>query len=201
MTSSWGREARKYVITIRVIAIGILLFAAGEVAYAVAIGSGFLVKDGLDWIYDVLLYGMAAIIFGHGARAERIAALVGAAIMFVSIGETIYDMVIKIVAPRQVEPLLLGFSAVSTIAIVLLVVASLLPFRTSRNPLIEATWLSARNDAVFATLYASFQFAARMAPMRGPELVLDAVTIALTLQAIYVIIRDVRVDAREERPA
>lgn len=201
MTSSWGREARKYVITIRVIAIGILLFAAGEVAYAVAIGSGFLVKDGLDWIYDVLLYGMAAIIFGHGARAERIAALVGAAIMFVSIGETIYDMVIKIVAPRQVEPLLLGFSAVSTIAIVLLVVASLLPFRTSRNPLIEATWLSARNDAVFATLYALFQFAARMAPMRGPELVLDAVTIALTLQAIYVIIRDVRVDAREERPA
>jgi Co/Zn/Cd efflux system component len=201
MTSSSGREARKYVITIRVIAIGILLFAAGEVAYAVAIGSGFLVKDGLDWIYDVLLYGMAAIIFGHGARAERIAALVGAAIMFVSIGETIYDMVIKIVAPRQVEPLLLGFSAVSTIAIVLVVVASLLPFRTSRNPLIEATWLSARNDAVFATLYALFQFAARMAPMRGPELVLDAVTIALTLQAIYVIIRDVRVDAREERPA
>jgi divalent metal cation (Fe/Co/Zn/Cd) transporter len=201
MTSSSGREARKYVITIRVIATGILLFAAGEVAYAVAIGSGFLVKDGLDWIYDVLLYGMAAIIFGHGARAERIAALVGAAIMFVSIGETIYDMVIKVVAPRQVEPLLLGFSAVSTIAIVLLVVASLLPFRTSRNPLIEATWLSARNDAVFATLYALFQFAARMAPMRGPELVLDVVTIALTLQAIYVIIRDVRVDAREERPA
>jgi Co/Zn/Cd efflux system component len=201
MTSSSGREARRYLITIRAIAIGILLFAAGEVAYAAAIGSGFLVKDGLDWIYDVLLYGMAAIVFGRGARAERIAALVGTAIMFVSIGETIYDMVIKIVAPRQVEPLLLGFSAVSTIAIVLMVVAALRPFRTSRNPLVETTWLSARNDAIFATLYALFQFAARMAPMRGPELALDAFTIVLTLQAIYVIARDVHADTREERPA
>jgi Co/Zn/Cd efflux system component len=201
MTSSSGREARKYIITIRAIAIGICLFAAGEVAYAATIGSGFLIKDGLDWIYNVLLYGMAAIIFGHGARAERSAALVGAAIMFVSIGETIYDMVVKIVAPRQVEPLLLGISAVSTIAIVLLVAAALLPFRASRNPLIEATWLSARNDAIFATLYALFQLVARLAPMRGPELALDAFTILLTLQAIYVIVRDVRADAQEERTA
>jgi divalent metal cation (Fe/Co/Zn/Cd) transporter len=201
MTSGSAREARRYVITIRAVAIGILLFAAGEVAYAAAIGSGFLIKDGLDWIYDVLLYGMAAIIFGRGARAERIAALVGTAIMFASIGETIYDMIIKIIAPRQVEPFLLGFSALSTIAIVLLVVASLLPFRASRNPLIETTWLSARNDAIFATIYALFQFVARLAPMRGPELALDAFTILLTLQAIYVIIRDVRADAQEERTA
>jgi Co/Zn/Cd efflux system component len=201
MTSASEHEARRYVITIRAVAVGILFFAAGEVAYAAAIGSGFLVKDGMDWIYDVLLYGMAAIIFGRGPKAERSAALVGAAIMFVSIGETIYDMVVKIVAPRQVEPLLLGFSAVSTIAIVFMVVASLLPFRRSRNPLIETTWLSARNDAIFATIYALFQFVARMAPMRGPELVLDAFTILLTLQAIYVIVRDVRGDARQAEAA
>jgi hypothetical protein len=82
-----------------------------------------------------------------------------------------------------------------------MVVAALRPFRTSRNPLVETTWLSARNDAIFATLYALFQFAARMAPMRGPELALDAFTIVLTLQAIYVIARDVHADTREERPA
>jgi Co/Zn/Cd efflux system component len=146
-------EDRRYIVTIRIIAIGIFLFAAGEVAYALTIGSSFLVKDGMDWIYDVLLYGMAAIIFGRGARAERVAALVGAAIMFVSIGETAYDVVSKIVAPRQIEPLQLGFSALSTVAIVLLVVVALLPFRMSRNPLIETTWLSARNDAIFASIY------------------------------------------------
>jgi hypothetical protein len=88
MTLRSAAEDRKYVITIRTIAIGIFLFAAGEVGYALTIGSSFLVKDGMDWIYDVLLYGMAAIIFGQGARAERVAALLGAAIMFVSIGET-----------------------------------------------------------------------------------------------------------------
>jgi Co/Zn/Cd efflux system component len=120
MTLSSGREERRYLITIRGIAIGIFLVAAGEVAYAIAIRSAFLVKDGFDWIYDVLLYGMAAIIFGRGARAERIAALAGAAIMFVSINETIYDMVMKIVAPRQIEPVLLGVSALSTIVVVLL---------------------------------------------------------------------------------
>jgi Co/Zn/Cd efflux system component len=194
-------EDRRYVITIRIIAIGILLFAAGEVAYALTIGSSFLVKDGMDWIYDVLLYGMAAIIFGRGARAERVAALVGAAIMFVSIGETAYNMVSKIVAPRHIEPLQLGFSALSTVAIVLLVAMALLPFRMSRNPLIETTWLSARNDAIFASIYASVQFAVRMAPVRAPELALDALSVLLTLQAIYVIIREVSADAQKPETA
>ena len=189
MTLRSAAEDRKYVITIRTIAIGIFLFAAGEVGYALTIGSSFLVKDGMDWIYDVLLYGMAAIIFGQGARAERVAALLGAAIMFVSIGETAYDMVSKIVAPRHIEPLQLGFSALSTVAIVLFVAIALLPFRMSRNPLIETTWLSARNDAIFASIYASVQFAVRMAPIRAPELALDALSVLLTLQAIYVIIR------------
>jgi Co/Zn/Cd efflux system component len=195
MTLRSAAEDRKYVITIRTIAIGIFLFAAGEVGYALTIGSSFLVKDGMDWIYDVLLYGMAAIIFGQGARAERVAALLGAAIMFVSIGETAYDMVSKIVAPRHIEPLQLGFSALSTVAIVLFVAIALLPFRMSRNPLIETTWLSARNDAIFASIYASVQFAVRMAPIRAPELALDALSVLLTLQATYVIIREVRSDA------
>jgi Co/Zn/Cd efflux system component len=195
------REQRAYLVRIRTIAIGIFVFSASEIAYAIAIGSPFLVKDGMDWIYNVLLYGMAAIIFGRGARAERLAALAGVALMFVSIAESVYDMALKIIAPRQIDPLQLGFSTISTIAIVLLVVAILLRFRMSRNPLIETTWLSARNDAIFATMYAVFQFAARMAPMRGPELALDAFTILLTLQAIYVIVRDVRADAGEEPAA
>jgi Co/Zn/Cd efflux system component len=195
------REQRAYLVRIRAIAIGIFVFSAGEIAYAIAIGSPFLVKDGMDWSYNVLLYGMAAIIFGRGARAERLAALAGVALMFVSIAETVYDMVLKIIAPRQIDALQLGFSTISTIAIVLLVLAILLRFRMSRNPLIETTWLSARNDAIFATIYAIFQFVARMAPMRGPELALDAFTILLTLQAIYVIVRDVRADASEEPAA
>jgi divalent metal cation (Fe/Co/Zn/Cd) transporter len=199
--SSFGREERAYLVAIRAIAIGIFLFATGEVAYALTIGSVFLVKDGLDWVYDVLLYGMAATIFGRGAKAERLAALVGAGIMFVSIGETAYDVVSKIVAPRQIEPLQLGFSALSTVVVVLLVLAALLRFRKSRNPLIETTWLSARNDAIFASIYAAVQFAVRMAPVRAPELALDALSVLLTLQAIYVIVRDVRADPRESEAA
>ena len=201
MIDAPASEERSYRLTIRAIAIGIFLFAAGEVAYAIAVGSPFLIKDGLDWIYDVLLYGMAAIIFGRGARAERMAALLGVAIMFISIGETGYDMISKAVAPRQVEPLQLGFSALSTVVIVVLVAAALLRFRSSRNPLIETTWLSARNDAIFASIYAAVQFAVRMAPIRAPELALDGLSVLLTLQAIYVIIREVREDARSTEAA
>src|SRR3954452_11524988 len=102
--------------------------------------------------------------------------------MFVSIAEPASDIMEKIVAPRQIEPLQLGFSALSTVVIVLLVLAAVVRVRNRRNPLIETTWLSARNDAIFASIYAAVQFAVGMAPVRAPELALDALSVLLTLQ-------------------
>jgi hypothetical protein len=40
-----------------------------------------------------------------------------------------------------------------------------------------------------------------MAPIRAPELALDAFSVLLTLQAIYVIIREVRADAQRPETA
>ncbi len=52
--------ARAYVVTIWGIALGILVFATGVVAVALSLGNQQLFKDGVDWVYDVVLYGIAA---------------------------------------------------------------------------------------------------------------------------------------------
>jgi uncharacterized oligopeptide transporter (OPT) family protein len=76
--------ARAYTLTIWGIALGILIFAVGVVAWALAIANTQLFKDGVDWVYDVALYGIAAIVFGRDARAERLAALAIGAVMAIA---------------------------------------------------------------------------------------------------------------------
>ena len=46
------------------IALGIALLASLQAAWALSIGSRQLFKDATDWTYDVLLYGLAAAVFG-----------------------------------------------------------------------------------------------------------------------------------------
>ena len=185
-------EARAYHRTIAIIPVCIFLLGAGIVVVALSYGSRQLLKDGLDWIYDVAFYGIAAIVFGRGARAEQLAAI-GAALVLVAASCGIsYDIFIKLTDPRPIEPAVIGFSAASAAIEALCVVAALFRFRRTKNPLIEATWLSSRNDAIATTLYVSVQAAARILPIRAPEVALDLFSICLNLQAVYVILRDVR---------
>ena len=46
------------------------VFAIAVVAWALATGNAQLFKDGVDWVYDVALYGIAALVFGRDERAE-----------------------------------------------------------------------------------------------------------------------------------
>jgi hypothetical protein len=112
--------------TIWGIALGILIFAVGVVAWALAIGNTQLFKDGVDWVYDVALYGIAALVFGRDARAERLAALAIGAVMAVAGLHTLYDLWDKIVTPRPIEIWTLGFSAGSAIVIALIIVGAAL---------------------------------------------------------------------------
>ena len=177
-------QARAYQRVVWSIALGILLFAAAVVGWALAHHSRQMLKDGLDWGYDVALYGLAALVFGRGKAIERLAAIAVALVMLTAGIHTLYDMADKILDPRPIDPLALGFSAVSAIVVALLVVAALFRFRMSQNPLIAATWLSSRNDCFSTTLYSALGFAARALPTtRLPELALDAVAAALAFQA------------------
>lgn len=182
-------EGRAYARRIWAIALGILVFAAGQCAWALAIDSRQLLKDGLDWAYDVALYGLAAFVFGRSAQAERATALLIAAILGLAGLHTLYDLWDKVANPRPIDPLTLGFSAASAILIAFLVVGLLWRFRGSANPLIQATWLTSRNDALATLIGAMLILAARLSPVRWPEYALDLVYAGMSFQATAAIVR------------
>ncbi len=186
-----------YKRTIWTIALGILAFGAVQCAWALSIGSRQLLKDGLDWGYDVALYGIAAFVFGRGATIERLSAGIIAAILALAGLHTLYDLWDKLVTPRPIEILI---SAATAIVIAYLVVGALWRFRAHGNPLIRATWLSSRNDAISTTLFALLVMGTRVAPVRWPEYVLDVVTAAISFQATYAIVQAERRDRRSSSP-
>ncbi|SEG80085.1 cation transporter [Bosea lathyri] len=192
--------ARAYTLTIWGIALGILIFAIGVVAWAMAVGNPQLFKDGVDWVYDVALYGIAALVFGRDDRAEKLAALAIGAVMAVAGLHTLYDLWDKIVRPRPIEIWTLGFSAGSAIAVAFIIIGLIWRFRAEQNPVIKATWLSSRNDAISTTGFALVGLAARVAPVRWPEYLFDCVVAVICFQATWAIWRSVRQAAPLDQP-
>lgn len=176
----------RYAIVLWTIPAVILALEIFTVVWAWRIGSAQLLKDGLDWSYDVALYAVVALIFGRGARAEEIAAGFVGMVMFVAGAHTLWDLWDKIVSPRPIDPFVLSFSAGSAILVALGIVAAILPFRRYDNPVVLATWLSSRNDAISTTLYSLLNFAARAMPdTRWPEWGLDLFAAGLAFHAAF----------------
>ena len=183
-------EARRYHRTIMGIAALVLAICLGETLYGLMLDSRFLLRDGLEWGYDVVIYVTAALAFGRGLRAERYA---GFALAFVLLGAgfvTIWQIWRTFVDPPEVEAFGITVAGVLIIAESWTLVALLWRFRRSHHPVIEATWFSARNDAVTGTLYALLMIAARMEPMSWPQMAVDSISAILCLQAGGQILRD-----------
>ena len=183
-------EARKYHRTIVAIAALVLAICVGETLYGLMLDSRFLLRDGLEWGYDVIIYVTAAAAFGRGLRAERFA---GFALAFVLLGAgfvTIWQIWRTFVDPPEVEAFGITVAGVLIIAESWTLVALLWRFRRSNHPVIEATWFSARNDAVTGTLYALLMIAARMEPVTWPQMAVDSISAILCLQAGGRILRD-----------
>ena len=186
---------RAYRRTVLAIVALIATLAVGQSLYALSIGNRFLLKDGIDWIYDVVLWLVALAVFGRGLALERLAALGVAAVMAVAGLHTGYDLWDKIATGRRPEVWVAGWSALSAIAIGLIVVAAMFRFRHAENPLVAATWLTSRNDAIATTAFALVGFAARVAPSQWPEILLDLFVIGLSFQAVWAIVAKVRKSA------
>src|SRR4051812_36094127 len=84
-------EGRAYKRALWMIAGGILAFSALQSGWALAVGSRQLLKDGLDWVYDVALYGIAAFVYRRGVQVERWAAFGIALILAVAGLHTLYE--------------------------------------------------------------------------------------------------------------
>ena len=185
-----AHEARNYHRTIMAIAALVLAICVGETLYGLMLDSRFLLRDGLEWGYDVVIYVTAALAFGRGLRAERYA---GFALAFVLLGAgfvTIWQIWRTFVDPPEVEAFGITVAGVLIIAESWTLVALLWRFRRSNHPVIEATWFSARNDAVTGTLYALLMIAARMEPVTWPQMAVDSISAILCLQAGGRILRD-----------
>jgi Co/Zn/Cd efflux system component len=176
----------------------ILVFAAVQCGWALAIGSRQLLKDGLDWGYDVVLNGIAAFVFGRGVWVERASAFVIAVILAVAGLHTLYDLWDKINTPRPSEITTIAFSAVSATVIAYLVLGAQWRFRDNPNPLIQATWLSSRNDAISTTFASVLVMLLRLAPLRWPEYVSDLVFAGLSFQATWAILKAERNSLKAE---
>lgn len=185
------RRYRRRVLLI----VGVIATLAGaQTLYALAVGNRFLLKDGIDWIYDVILWLVALAVFGRGRRFEEIAALGVAGVMVIAGAHTAYDLWDKVATGRRAEIWAAGWSAFSAIGLALFVVGLMLRFRGAGNPLIAATWLASRNDAISTTAFATIGFAARVSPSQLPEILLDIVLIGLNFQAAGAILLAVRRD-------
>ena len=186
------QEDLAYHRTILAIAAMVLTIFLCETAYGLWLDSRFLIRDGLEWSYDLIIYVLAAASHGRGARAERLAALGVALVLFVAGCITSWQVWRTYVDPPPVEIFSITLSGILIILEALLVAAALYRFRASKSPIIEATWLSARNDAVTSTLYALVTMAARFYPERWPQMAVDLVSVALCWQAAWRILRDLR---------
>ena len=190
-----AHEARIYQRTIILISALVLSIGVSETLYGLMLDSRFLVRDGLEWTYDVVIYATAAAAFGRGLRAERFAAFVLALVLLGAGLVTIWQIWRTVVEPPEVEPFGITLAVLLIIAEAWTLVALLWRFRRSRHPVIEATWLSSRNDAVTSTLYALVMMAARFTPMTWPQMAVDSISAILCLQAGGQVLRDLlRVD-------
>ena len=185
-----AHEALIYKRTIMLIAALVLAIGLGETLYGLTLDSRFLIRDGLEWSYDVVIYATAAAAFGRGLRAERFAAFALAMVLAGAGFVTIWQIWRTFVDPPEVEAF--GITVAGALLIVesWTLVALLWRFRRSRHPVIEATWLSSRNDAVTGTLYALVMIAARLEPVSWPQMAVDSISAILCLQASGQILRD-----------
>lgn len=181
-------ESAAYSRAAKIIIGAILLIAIPQILYAWSIGNRFLMKDGFDWSYDVVLWALALACFGRGVKAENLAALAVAAVMFVAGCHTAYDLWDKIATGRRPEFWVAGWSSFTMVFIALLLLATMLRFRKSENVLIAATWLSSRNSIIITLCFAAMSLFARTQQSQGFEIALDSLAIFLSFQAVYAIL-------------
>jgi divalent metal cation (Fe/Co/Zn/Cd) transporter len=185
-------EHRAYSRAVKIIISAILMIAVPQIVYAWAIGNRFLIKDGFDWSYDVVLWGVALACFGRSLRAENLAALAIAGVMFVAGCHTAYDLWDKIMTGRRPEFWVAGWSSFTMVFIALLLLGVMWRFRKSDNALVAATWLSSRNSIIITLCFAAISLFARTRESQGAEIALDLLAIGLSFQAVYAILTKLR---------
>lgn len=189
-------ESRAYSRAVLIIVAVLGGLTLSQSAYALAIGNRFLLKDALDWGYDVVLWLVALACFGRGMRAEHLAACFVGVVLFVAGCHTAYDLWDKIATGRRPELWVAGWSSFTMVAYCLLLLVLVWRFRRSDNALIAATWFSSRNAIVITLCFAAMSLFARTRATQGLEIALDLLAIELSFQACWAIFSKLRKERR-----
>ncbi len=169
-----------------------LVLCVGEVGYGYAASSKELLKAGIEWIYDVAIYGLSALSFGRSRSVEQRAAYVLALILGIG-GVQGADEVWDAVSHPGLEGAEdLTSSAVIDVVGSIAEAGLLFRFRGSHDPVVEASWLSARNSIVTGVLGAAVTVLVVSPTIQWPQTLIDAFGALLAFQAAVVVLRDAR---------
>jgi Co/Zn/Cd efflux system component len=160
-----------------------LLAALGEALWARSTGSRTLLSDAGGFGYDIALNVVAALVFGRGARLERLSALVIAGILIATGIDGLRDVVADFTdaASERLDEVVTANLVATGVAC--LAATLLMRVRRDDNPLIHATWLNARNDAIATVTTAVLSLLATLAPARWPGALLDLAGVIFSFQA------------------
>ena len=189
----WNKDGRSYLFSLYLdLSLTLGLFIA-ETIYGITTGSHYLTKDGVEWMYDLMVFGIAAISFRHGEPWKRRAAYILAAIILFGGVQTLYEFWQEFTHPTHENIETLELSAAITIVGSIAEAALMFRFRKSHDPLVEGTWFYARNSALTSSIGAISDLIILAYGFENIKLAVSAFGVFLALQAAIAVIRDLRV--------
>jgi Co/Zn/Cd efflux system component len=184
----WRRDRRLLWFT----ALVALLSCVGELMYGHKIASDDVIKDGAEWLYDVGIYGLAALSLGQPKSIQQRAASVLVAIFVIGGLQGAYEVWDGLAHPTTDDAGNLMVTDIINILGSFAEAAVLLPFRISHDPLLEATWLSARNSVLTSVAGAGVTVICAIFMVQWPQTVIVVFGTLLSFQAAFVVGSDLK---------
>jgi Co/Zn/Cd efflux system component len=194
MTSGDGYVRAIWTVTLLTVAIG-----CAEAVYGYVSGSKFLLKDGLEWGYGTVIYVISALSYGRTQEAESRAGALIAIVLAIGGCQGAYEVITEFVIQEPEDAAGLAASSVVSVLGALSVAGLLFRFRYSHDPVVEGSWLSARNDIITSGLDALVTFSTTLITAKWPRTAIDVLGVVLSFQAAFVVARDARVLWRAAR--
>jgi hypothetical protein len=159
-------------------------------AYGRLMSSADLLESGVDWIYDVGIYGIAALSIGRAKSFEQGAALALAAILGVAGFHGVAARWAEFADQAQGVASTLEASSATAILGSLAEAAVLFRFRACDDPVMKATWFTARNSLVFSGVDGLAPLAFSGVSTLWPQVAIDGFGVFLAFQASFAIARE-----------
>jgi Co/Zn/Cd efflux system component len=185
MTSGGGYIRAIWTVAALTVAIG-----CAEAAYGYASGSKLLLKDGVEWGYGTVIYAISALSYGRTQVAESRAGALIAIVLAIGGCQGAYEVISEFMVQEPEDAAGLAASSVLSVLGALFVAGLLFRFRRSHDPLVEGSWLSARNDMITSALDAVVTFSTTLITAKWPRTAIDVLGVALSFQAAFAVARD-----------